>query len=303
MAEDARGHHGLARRLAQALGGELDAALARGVARDPWPDPGAVAWLTRAALAALVLGAGLWLLAGYHAGFATLNAAAAELPDWLWQGLTVLGDERVAFALSLLVARRHPRVFWALIVAGLIAALYARGLKPLLDAARPPAVLAPGSFNLIGPGHRGESFPSGHSVTAAVFFGVLALFARLRAWRGLFLLLALAAGLSRTALGVHWPVDVAFGLGGGWVAAVIGVGLARRSQWGIHDGSVHLAFVTLAAMVSVGLWFDDGGYPAVGAALQVLCAVALGTAVVGYVLLPLGRCARRIAGGRQPGES
>lgn len=292
MTDGARKQHGLLLRLGRALGGELDASLARGATRDPWPEPVATAWLTRAALAALVLGAGLWLLAGYHAGFATLNGVAAELPAWLWQGLTVLGDERVAFALSLFVARRHPRVFWALIVAGLLAALYARGLKPVLDAARPPAVLDSGSFNLIGPGHRSDSFPSGHSVTAGVFFGVLALFARRRAWRGLCLLLALAAGLSRTALGVHWPVDVAFGLAGGWAAAIIGVWLARRSQWGILDGSVHLAFVTLAAVVSVGLWFDDGGYPAVGPALQALCAAALGTAVLGYMLLPLGRCLR-----------
>ena len=295
MADGVRGRRGLVLRLWEALGGELDAALLRGAARDPWPGPLAVAWLTRAALAALVLGAGLWLLAGYHAGFATLNGAAAELPDWLWQGLTMLGDERVAFALSLIVARRHPRVFWALIVAGLVGALYARGLKPLFDAARPPAVLDPGGFNLIGPGHRGESFPSGHSVTAGVLFGVLALFARRPAWRALFLLLALAAGLSRTALGVHWPVDVAFGLGGGWLAAIMGAWLARRSQWGIHDGSVHLAFVTVAATVSVGLWVDDGGYPAAGPALQALCVLALGTALLGYVLLPLGRCLRRVA--------
>ena len=295
MADGTRQHQGPARRLGRVLGGELQAALVRGAARDPWPGPLAVAWLTVAALAALVLGAGLWLLAGYHAGFATLNGAAAELPDWLWQGLTMLGDERVAFALSLIVARRHPRVFWALIVAGLVGALYARGLKPLFDAARPPAVLDPGGFNLIGPGHRGESFPSGHSVTAGVLFGVLALFAGRRAWRAVFLLAAVAAGLSRTALGVHWPVDVAFGLAGGWLAAVVGARLARRSRWGVLDGSVHLAFVTIAAMVSVGLWVDDGGYPAAGPALQALCVAALGTALLGYVLLPLGRCLRRVA--------
>lgn len=289
MADVAETPRGKALRLWRALGADLDAALARGAARDAWPGAAAAAWLTHAALAALVLGAGLWLLAGYHAGFAVLNGAAAALPGWLWQGLTVLGDERVAFALSLFLARRHPRVFWALIVAGAVAALYSRGLKPLFDAARPPAVLAPGGFHLIGPGHRGESFPSGHSVTAGVFFGVLALFARRRGWRALLLLLAVAAALSRTAVGVHWPVDVAFGLGGGLLAAVVGVWLARRSQWGVQNGSVHLAFVTVAAIVSVGLWFDDGGYHAVAPALQVLCAGALGAVVLGYVLLPLGR--------------
>lgn len=285
-------------RLWRALGKDLDAALSRGAARDAWPDAPAEAWLTHAALAALVLGAGLWLLVAYHAGFGTLNAAAAQLPGSLWQGLTVLGDERVAFALSLFLARRHPRVFWALIFAALVATLYSRGLKPLLDAARPPAVLEPGSFNLIGPAHRGESFPSGHSVTAGVFFGVLALFARRRTWRAVFLLLAVGVGLSRTAVGVHWPVDVAFGLGGGWLAVIIGARLARRSPVGIDDGSVHLACVTLAAIVSVGLWFDDGGYPAAGLWLRVLCVTALAAALLGYAVLPLARCMRQIAGGR-----
>jgi membrane-associated phospholipid phosphatase len=277
--------------LAAALARDLRQALARGAARDaPSAAVAGLAWLTHAALAALALGVGLWLLAGYHAGFARLNEAASLWPAWLWQGLTVLGDERVAFALSLFFARRHPRVFWTLICAALVAVLYSRGLKPLVDAARPPAVLAVESFHLIGPGHRGESFPSGHSVTAGVFFGVLLAFAGRLPWRILFLLLAILAGISRVAVGVHWPVDVAFGLAGGWIAAWIGVRIARRSLWGILDGSVHLAFVTLAAFVTIGLWFDDGGYPAVASALKVLCVAALGTGVLGYVLLPLWRC-------------
>jgi membrane-associated phospholipid phosphatase len=276
--------------LPSALAGDLRHALACGAARD---DPSAtavgLAWLTHAGLAALVLGAGLWLLAGYHTGFLRLNDAASQWPAWLWQGLTTLGDERVAFALSLLFARRHPRVFWTLVCAALVAALYSRGLKPLLDASRPPAVLATESFTLIGPGHRSESFPSGHSVTAAVFFGVLLAFSRRRSWRVVFLLLGLLAGFSRVAVGVHWPVDVAFGLGGGWLAAWVGVWIARRAPWGVLDSSVHLALVTIAAIVTVGLWFDDGGYPAVALPLRLLCAAALGTALLGYVLLPLWR--------------
>jgi membrane-associated phospholipid phosphatase len=276
-----------------ALADDLHLALARGAARDPAAAAAGEAWLTHAALAALVLGTGLWLLVGYHAGFERLNGAATLWPGPLWQGLTVLGDERVAFALSLLFARRHPRVFWTLICAALLAVLYSRGLKPLFDAARPPAVLAADSFQLIGPGHRGKSFPSGHSVTAGVVFGVLLVYANKLRWRLLFLSLAVLAGISRTAVGVHWPVDVAFGLAGGWLAAWLGVRLAARSPWGVFDGSVHLAFVTLGAIVSIGLWFDDGGYAAAGPALRLLCVAALGTTLIGYVLLPLWRSVLR----------
>lgn len=285
----ARGPRPLAN-LPSALAEDLRQALVRGSRRD---DASAtvsgLAWLTHAAVAALVLGAGLWLLAGYHTGFARINDAAILWPSWLWQVLTILGDERVAFALGLVLARRHPRVFWSLIWAGVLALLYSRGLKPLVDAPRPPAVLAAESFNLIGPGHQGESFPSGHSTTAGVFFGVLLAFARRVPSRVLFLLLAVLVGISRVAVGVHWPVDVAFGLGGGWLAAWIGVRVAGRTPWGIADGSAHLAFVTLAAIVTVGLWFDDGGYAAAALPLRALCVFALGAAALGYVFLPLWR--------------
>ncbi len=282
------------RGMAIGLACDLRLALLRGAARDDQASTTAgLAWLSLASVVALVLGAGLFLLAGYHAGFDRLNGAAALLPAWLWQGLTVLGDERVALALSLFFARRHPRVFWTLICAALVAVLYSRGLKPLVDAARPPAVLPADAFNLIGPGHKYESFPSGHSVTAGVFFGVLLAFARRLPWRMLFLMLAVLAGSSRVAVGVHWPVDVAFGLGGGWLAALSGVHLARGSPWGIYDGSVHLAFVTLGAICAVGLWLDHGAYAAVALPLKTLAVAAIGTALVGYLLLPLWRIGRR----------
>ncbi|MCG6941241.1 MAG: phosphatase PAP2 family protein [Thiohalocapsa sp.] len=278
------------RRIAAALTEDLRLALVHGAARDdPASTTASQAWLISAALAALALGTALWLLAGYHAGFVRLNAAAALLPGWLWQGLTSLGNEHVAFALSLFVARRHPRVFWTLICAALVAVLYSRGLKPLVDAARPPAVLAPDAFHLFGPALKHESFPSGHSVTAGVFFGVLLLFARRLPWRLLFLVLAVLTGLSRIAVGVHWPVDVAFGLGGGWLAAWIGLRLAARSPWGIYHGAVHLVFVTLGAIVSVSLWFDDGGYTAMALPLKALAVAAVGVTVIDYLLLPLWR--------------
>jgi hypothetical protein len=202
----------------------------------------------------------------------------------------MLGDERVAFALALFFARHHPRVFWTLVWTGLVATLYARGLKPLVDAARPPAVLAADAFHLIGPSHERESFPSGHSAAAGAFFGVLIAYARRLRWRVLFLLLAILAGISRVAVGVHWPVDVAFGLGGGWLAAWVGLRLSTRNPWGLHDRSVHLAFVAVAAIFTIGLWFDDGGYAAAALPMRLLCVAALSAAMLAYVLLPLWRC-------------
>jgi membrane-associated phospholipid phosphatase len=155
------------------------------------------------------------------------------LPPELWQWLTLFGDERVAFALGLLIARRHPRVFWSLACAAVVAVPSTpAGLKPLIDASRPPRVLAPDSFNLIGPAHKRKSFPSGHSTTAGVFFGVLICFAPALSSRLILLFLAVSAGVSRVALGVHWPVDVAFGLGGGMLCRLGGLAARAKSPWG-----------------------------------------------------------------------
>lgn len=268
---------------------DLRQALAAGAERSPVVSASGAAWLFVWALVAAAVAFSLDLLAGYHAGFLQLNAAAASWPAWLWQDLTMLGDERVAFVLALFLARRYPRVFWALVCAGLLGAAYARGLKPLLDAARPPAVLAADAFQLIGPELKHESFPSGHSVTAGVFFGVLIYYARRLPSRLLFLLLALLVGMSRVAVGVHWPVDVAAGLGGGALAAWAGAWLARRSPWGIYDGAVHLAFVVIAAIVAAGLWLGDVRYPAAALPVKLLALTGLGYAALVYLLLPLWR--------------
>ncbi|MGB5734243.1 MAG: phosphoesterase PA-phosphatase, partial [Thiohalocapsa sp.] len=100
------------------------------------------------------------------------------------------------------------------------------------------------------------------------------------------------------AVGVHWPVDVAAGLAGGALAAWAGVWLAGRSSWGIYHGGVHLAFVTVAAVMALLLWFDDGGYSGAREALQALSVVCLSSAALGYVVMPLWRA---LAGGTRAG--
>jgi membrane-associated phospholipid phosphatase len=271
---------------------ELQAALTRGLERGSPANPAAARELLLASLLLGLLAMGMFLSAGYHTGFLAVNTWASDYPSWLWQNLTLLGDEHLAFTLALFFSRRHPRVFWALMCAALVGAAYASGLKPLVDALRPPGVLEAGSFNLIGPDHRHHSFPSGHSVTAAVFFGVLIYYARRGEWRLLFLLLALLAGLSRVALGVHWPVDVAAGLAGGLLAAWLGAALARRLSWGITDSSIHLALVTLAAIMAVALALVGRGYPEALWPGRVVVAMALFTALASYLILPVMRYVR-----------
>ena len=263
------------------------ARLEEGAARTPLDSPGGDRWLLTWALACGVVGVLLFLAGGYEAGFLTLNAAAAVYPSGLWQHLTVLGDERVAFALALLFSGRYPRLFWSLILAALIAILLSRGLKVLFDTARPPAVLAADLFHLIGPAYQRTSFPSGHSVTAGCFFGVLIYHARWMEWRTLLLLVAVLVGLSRIAVGVHWPVDVAAGLALGALAAWLGGRLSARWPRPATRPSVHLPFVLLGVLMAVSLLFAHGGYPAAAPALRLLGLAAITNVLVGYLLSPL----------------
>lgn len=228
--------------------------------RDLVPPGQGCAWLLIGALAASLLGLGLFGLGGYQAAFLPLNRWAGVLPDGLWEGLTVLGDARLAIALALFFSLRHPRLFWTLIVAALAATLLTHGLKPWVAAWRPPAVLPAEAFHLIGPALRSSSFPSGHTITVAVLTGVGGCFLPWRSVRLLLLGLAVTIGFSRVAVGVHWPVDVAAGLAGGWAAAWLGLRLAARWEGLAGRVEVHLTCVVLAAGAAVLLLIDDGGY-------------------------------------------
>jgi membrane-associated phospholipid phosphatase len=270
--------------------------LAEGAARQPAISRDGGRWLASWALVAAVVSVTLLVFCGYHAGFDRVNAFAVGAPSWVWEGLTVLGDERVAFALTLFLSRRHPRIFWTLITAALLAIAYTQGLKPLVSALRPPGVLDTDAFNLIGPGHRKGSFPSGHTATAAVFFGVLVYYGTSAWFRSALILVAVAAGLSRVAVGVHWPVDVAAGMVGGTLSAWVGVFLVRKSEWGIFDPSVHLAFVTLAAAAAFTLLYWDGGYSDAAVVQQGIGAAALGFALFVYLIRPTWIWLRRMAG-------
>lgn len=202
-----------------------------------------------------------WQGEGYHAGFHTLHqVAGGALPDRLWMWITRLGDERLLLVLSLLFARYRPELFWTMIVAALIAILYNRGLKVLVDAMRPPAVMDLEQLNLIGPALRNHSFPSGHTVSVFVFAGVLFAFAR--GWRARVLLMVGAGlvGLSRVALGVHWPHDVLAGAFGGLFTAALGVWLSYHWRAGLK-AKVHLWLLLLPLLGMVLVLLEDGGNP------------------------------------------
>jgi undecaprenyl-diphosphatase len=151
--------------------------------------------------------------------------------DDAFRVVTWLGSATVLVPLLLTVVgilwwRRHPVLALGVVLACTGTLLTVPLVKPVIGRARPPL------DDRIA-GAQGAAFPSGHSANVVAAFGVLAWvatrFVRRRWLRATIwiaaALVALAVGVSRVYLGVHWPSDVLSGwfVGVAWVAAAIGV--------------------------------------------------------------------------------
>lgn len=162
-------------------------------------------------------------------------------PVWLEivaRDLTALGGVAVLGLLTFAAAgylwlSGHRRSMWFLLVAVAGGVLFSQALK--FGIGRPRPDLVPhGTVALTA------SFPSGHSMMAAVTYLTLAvLMARVEPRRrlrvyflGLALLITGLVGLSRVYLGVHWPSDVLAGwtAGTAWALActIVASQLAAR---------------------------------------------------------------------------
>ena len=190
--------------------------------RDPWPWVGLGCALAFAVLAALVVGGAIVPLD------ASLTAAVQGLPvpTWLWVACTELGgDVRAPIGIALVlgaVLSRRFRLALILAVILVVATLFTDLVKDAVARPRPPGeALVPAT---------GYSFPSGHALGSAVTYGLIALVAwRSRVSSGVRRAAAIAGvtipllvGLSRVALGVHYPTDVL----GGWLAGTAFIALA-----------------------------------------------------------------------------
>ncbi|MAF29081.1 MAG: phosphatase PAP2 family protein [Croceicoccus sp.] len=180
-------------------------------------------------LAALSLGgAGFdpWLIARLHPGRPDGWVTAAWVLTWLgdWAVLVPLGLGGVGWLVW--QGRRRDA---AVLVLALAAVRVLVGVqKHLIGRVRPDVThyMTETSF----------SFPSGHSANAAATYLALALFlTRSRVARALAVLLVLAVGLSRVALGVHWPSDVI----GGWAFGSFAALLAAQAQGRVRPSAAN----------------------------------------------------------------
>jgi membrane-associated phospholipid phosphatase len=209
--------------------------------RSPWT------WLppaTALALLALILAT-----RGNQPVFLALNHAGHAVPPLFWLHLTMFGDGAVALALVLPCIRRLPHCFWAALAAAIFAALWTQVTKQFIDMPRPLAALPVDQFYQAGPAYRRVSFPSGHAAAAFAIAGIWVMGVKgKRLLRGLALLLATLVGLSRIMVGVHWPVDVLWGMLGGWLGAGAGLALHGRWEWRSAGAAGLLAGLLLAAV-------------------------------------------------------
>ena len=189
--------------------------------RDPWPVVGigcTIAFLVVAVLVARR--GGLPFDAPLTAWLQGL-----PLPTGFWEVCTFLGGAflipvGVAFVVAALLAGR-PRLAVIVAVTLIAAALFTDAVKDYIARPRPP-----GEPLVPAPGY---SFPSGHTLNSTATYGLLAFVV----WRSsLTKAIRVAAiivgvtvptlvGLSRIALGVHYPSDVL----GGWLAGIAFVAL------------------------------------------------------------------------------
>jgi hypothetical protein len=87
---------------------------------------------------------------------------------------------------------------------------------------------------------------------------------------------------------------VAAGLTGGVLAAWVGVRLADRAPWGALDPSSHLAFVTLAVLLTLSLTYWHGGYELAAWPLLAIGVLGLSYVTLTYLVLPLVRWSRAV---------
>lgn len=198
----------------------------------------------------LLLSAPLWLHVWEPAMFLAINQACQPVAAPVWTALSLLGNAWAVLALTAPLLLGAPRLMWAWICAAPFAIVFARSGKAWLVSPRPAAEIANDQMRIVGEVLHTVSMPSGHTTTAfavasAIFFALPPAQRKRHAW---LLLLALGTGLSRIAVGAHWPGDVAVGMALGLLAGMLGNVLLLRlpPAWLAPQ---HLAMRLLALLV------------------------------------------------------
>lgn len=228
-----------------------------------------------------LLAAPLWLHRFEPAHFVYLNTLFAPVAAPIWTGLSLLGNAWGVLAVTSPLLVLAPRLMWAWLCAAPFAILFSRLGKGLIESPRPAAVLDSGQMRVVGELLHNASMPSGHTLTAfsaasAIYFALPVQGRTKHLW---LFVLAAGAGLSRIALGAHWPGDVAVGASLGLLAGMLGTRLLARvdskhlmpTAW-----SLRLVAAVLVATL-VALWVEPLDFAENQPLQYLLAAVVLGS--------------------------
>ena len=206
--------------------------------------------------------------------FLILHEAGRVAPGAFWRLLSVLGDWPTVLALLLALSWKRPDKLPALLVGCGTGVFLAIVLKAGFAEPRPPLVLPPGSVQLLDDLPGNGSFPSGHAMASATLASFLYYSGMLR--RGALLTAAVAlVMLSRLAIGVHWPLDVAVGALLGWAAMYAACARVWPQGWpqALTERAQALLLAPLAAQL-LWLLYKSGSHEEYGLRLA-LCALVL----------------------------
>lgn len=224
------------------------------------------------------------LLGGYHFGFMEINRLSVYIPSFLLENMTVFGDGVFLLALVLLFSCRNIRFHWTVLFTTLLGAIVVNLLKDYFAMPRPPAVLDPEAFNLLGRAYKARSFPSGHSLTAFLLASVCFCYVQNAYAKATFILLAVLVALSRVLIGVHWPMDVLVGGALGVILGVGGVMITAKWKFGLC-AYVHLFTLSLLVIACIMVFVDGNDYKLALPLLYVVSAAAIIRTMKSYVFV------------------
>lgn len=241
-------------------------------------------------VACLALGAGgVWISDADRPLFHAIQSITMTFPDALWAWVTDQAGVIAVAAWMSLTLLRLPRAAAAVLLSWPAGLVVIRGLKYLIDEARPQVVLPPEAIHVVGVELSSLSFPSGHTATAfavaaALLYSLSPAHQRIAALP--VLLIAALIGLSRIAVGAHWPVDVLAGAGLGWLCGLSGVWWSDRWRFWEHRRGV-MMLAALGLLAGILRLSVDSGYPTARH-----FAALLGIAAMSASLLALWRTRR-----------
>lgn len=157
--------------------------------------------------------AGHWFIIRYNIPlFHAINGYKEKYFTDIMVWFTSIAEGHLAIILIVLAYRKRRAYLWSLLAGIVLVIAVITGLKIYFAHPRPPAVFSLDDFFLASNLIRSNSFPSGHSATAMIlaFYFVTTLRS---VWQKFLLFtLAVFAGISRIYIGVHFPIDVWYGL-------------------------------------------------------------------------------------------